>query len=255
MIAIARAQEQTLKAAHDETSQARDQQAAAERALAKAEADARQARADADAAQQRAQLAQQQLEAERAARSRAEAQATQSAAEATQARESAAAATAAAPRNPRPDPTPDTTADTSAQRIRLLEELNAVLPTRDTPRGLVVTIPDADFSGELLRTASSKQVAQVAARWPGLKIAVEGHCATAGDEALARRRAEDVRASLTGNGFAPSAITSQGFGNSRPLTSNATAQGRVENSRVEVVISGASLGTVPFWDRTYSLAR
>jgi len=254
MIAVARVQEQSLKTAHDEASQAREQQAAAERALAKAEADASQARADADAAQQRAQLAQQQVESERAARSRAEAQAAQSAVEASQARESAAAVTAAAARNPRPDPA----ADVSAQRIRLLEDLNAVLPVRDTPRGLVVTIPDADFSGELLRTANSQQVAHVAAvvaRWPGLNIAVEGHCSSAGEEALARRRAEEVRASLTDNGVAASAVSSQGFGNSRPLTSNATAQGRAENSRVEIVISGSSLGTVPFWDRTYSLSR
>jgi outer membrane protein OmpA-like peptidoglycan-associated protein len=254
LIAVARTQELALKTAHEETSQARDQQAAAERALAKAEADAKQARADADAAQQRAQSAEQQVEAERAARSRAETQAAQSAADATQARESAAAATAAAARTPRRDPA----AEASAERIHLLEDLNAVIAVRDTPRGLVVTLPDTDFSGELLLTPVSKQVAQVAAmvaRRPGLKIAVEGHCASTSDEALARRRAEEVRASLTGNGLAESEVTSQGFGNSRPLTSNATPQGRVENSRVEIVISGSSLGTVPFWDRTYSLSR
>jgi outer membrane protein OmpA-like peptidoglycan-associated protein len=250
MIAVARAQEQTLKTARDETSLAREQQAAAERALAKAEAEARQARADADAAQQRAQAAQQQVEAERAARSRAEAQAAQSAAEANQARESAAAEA----RSPRADPA----AEASAQRIRLLEDLNVVLATRDTPRGLVVTIVDSGFTGELLRPPSSELVARVAAiaaRRPGLKIAVEGHCASVGEEGQARRRAEEVRATLTSNGLAPSQVSGQGFGTSRPLTSNATPQGRIENSRVEIVISGPSLGTVPFWDRTYSLAR
>jgi outer membrane protein OmpA-like peptidoglycan-associated protein len=251
MIAVARAQEQTLKTARDETAQVREQKAAAEQALAKAEADARQARVDADAAQSRANVAQQQVDAERAARTRAEAQAAQAAAEAGQAREAAAAA---ATRTSRPDPA----GEASAQRSRLLEDLNAVLATRDTPRGLVVTIPDGGFSGEILRTANSEQLARVAAivaRRPGLKIAVEGHCASASDDALARRRAEEVRATLTGDGLATSAVSSQGFGNSRPLTSNATPQGRIENSRVEIVISGESLGTVPFWDRTYSLAR
>jgi outer membrane protein OmpA-like peptidoglycan-associated protein len=254
MIAVARAQEQTLKTARDETSQAREQQAAAERALAKAEAEARQARADADAAQQRAQAAQQQVESERAARSRAEALAAQSAVEASQARESAAAVTAAAARIPRPDPN----AEASQQRIRLLEDLNAVLATRDTPRGLVVTIADSGFTGELLRPPSSELVARLAAivaRRPGLKIAVEGHSSSAGEDGIARRRAEEVRATMTSNGLAPSEVTSQGFGNSRPLTSNATPQGRAENSRVEIVISGPPIGSVPFWDRTYSLAR
>jgi flagellar motor protein MotB len=256
MIAVARAQELTLKTAREETAQARDQKAAAEQALAKAEADARQARSDADAAQSRANVAQQQVEAERAARTRAEAQAAQSAQSAAEAAGQArdAAAAAAAARTPRPDPA----AEASAQRSRLLEDLNAVLATRDTPRGLVVTIPDGGFSGEILRTPSSEQLAHVAAvvaRRPGLKIAVEGHSASASDDTLARRRAEEVRATLTGNGMAPSAVSSQGFGNSRPLTSNATPQGRIENSRVEIVISGEAIGNVPFWDRTYSLAR
>ncbi len=251
MIAVARAQEQTLKTARDETAQAREQKAAAEQALAKAEADARQARVDADAAQSQANVAQQQVEAERAARTRAEAQAAQSAADAGQAREAAAAA---ATQTPRPDPA----GEASAQRSRLLEDLNAVLATRDTPRGLVVTVPDSGFSGEILRTASSEQLARVTAivaRRPGLKIAVEGHSASASDDVLARRRAEEVRGTLTGNGLSPSAVSSQGFGNTRPLTSNATPQGRIENSRVEIVISGESLGTVPVWDRRYSLAR
>jgi outer membrane protein OmpA-like peptidoglycan-associated protein len=251
LIAVARAQEQTLKTAREETAQARDQKTAAEQALAKAEADARQARADADSAQQRANAAEQQVQAERSARAKSDAQAAQSAAEASQAREAAAAA---ALRTPRPDPA----AEASAQRRRLLEDLNAVLATRDTPRGLVVTMPDSAFSGEILRTPSSEQLGRVSAivmRHPGLKIAVEGHSSSASDEAMARRRAEEVRATLTGNGLSSAAVTSQGFGNSRPITSNATAQGRVENSRVEIVISGESLGTVPFWDRTYSLKR
>jgi outer membrane protein OmpA-like peptidoglycan-associated protein len=250
IIAVTRAQEQTLKAARDETAQAKQQQAAAEQSLAKAEADARQSRADADAALQRANAAEQRVEAERAARTRAETQAAQASADANQAREAAAAAAKSA----RPDPS----AEATARRTRLMEDLNGLLPTRDTPRGLVVTVPDSNFSGELLRGPSSGLVATIAAilsRHPELRIAVEGHSATAGEEALARRRAEEVRGSLTGNGVTPAAVTAQGFGNSRPLTSNATPQGRVENSRVEIVVSGESIGTVPSWDRTYSLAK
>jgi outer membrane protein OmpA-like peptidoglycan-associated protein len=140
----------------------------------------------------------------------------------------------------------------------LLEDLNAVAAAMDTPRGLVVTLANADFNGELLRTAASEQVARVAAilaKRPGLRVEVEGHSSRASEDAQAQRRAEEVRASLTGNGLTPAAVTARGLGDSRPLTSNATAEGRAENARVEIVISGDALGTVPFWDRTYSLVR
>jgi outer membrane protein OmpA-like peptidoglycan-associated protein len=254
MIAVTRAQEQTLKTAHDETAKAREQTAAAQQAAAVAEAQAAQARADTESAQQRADAIAKQVEAEKAARARAEAQAAQAAAEAGRAREEAAVSAAAAAKASKPSPA----AEKAEQRGKLLDDLSAVMTTRDTTRGLVVVVADSAFSGELLRTPSSEQLARVAAivsRRPGLKIAVEGNCATAHDEATARRRAEEVRGTLIGDGLATAAVTSEGLGDSRPISSNATAQGRADNSRVEIVISGEMLGTIPLWDRTYSLAR
>jgi outer membrane protein OmpA-like peptidoglycan-associated protein len=222
---------------------------------------AQQARLQADAEAQRAQsqaeAAREQAEAERAGRQRAEA--TAAAAE-----ERAARAEADAQANrariivpsSRPIQDPNTVQKTGL-RMRLLEQLNGVLVTRDTPRGLVVTIPDADFSGPELRGAATGQVARVAAivaAHPGLRVEVEGNTDSTASEALASRRAEVVRGVVLGGGLPPSAVAARGLSNTRPLTSNASASGRVENRRVEIVISGDPIGTMPFWDRSYTLS-
>src|SRR5262249_51742853 len=143
-------------------------------------------------------------------------------------------------------------------RMRLLEQLNGVMPTRDTPRGLLMTITESSFSGGDLHGAASSQVARVAAllkAQPGLRVEVDGHTDSANTEALAFRRAEAVRSVLIGYGLPANYVTARGLGNTRPLVSNATAAGRAENRRVEIVISGDSIGNLPFWDRAYTLSR
>ena len=120
-----------------------------------------------------------------------------------------------------------------------------------------MTIPDAEFNGPELRGVATGQVARVAsilAAHPGLRVEVEGNTDSAATEALASRRAEAVRGVVLGGGLPANAVTARGLGNSRPLTSNASASGRVENRRVEIVISGDTIGTMPFWDRSYTLS-
>ena len=141
-------------------------------------------------------------------------------------------------------------------RVRLLERLNGVLATRDTPRGLVVTIPNAAFSGALLRGSVSQQVtliAAIVAAHPGLEIEVVGHTDSAATEALSWRHAEVVRRVILDYGFAPNSVVARGLGNMRPLDSNATAAGREQNRRTEIVISGDPIGRLPTWDRAYTL--
>jgi outer membrane protein OmpA-like peptidoglycan-associated protein len=141
--------------------------------------------------------------------------------------------------------------------MRLLEQLNGVLVTRDTPRGLIVTIPDTDFNGPELRGAATGQIAHVAAvvaAHPGLRVEVEGNTDSAATEALSMRRAEAVRGVVLGGGLPASAVSARGLGNARPLTSNASAAGRVENRRVEIIVSGDPIGSMPFWDRSYTLS-
>ena len=186
-----------------------------------------------------------------------------------QAEEAAAAATAAATMPPPPprivtvpaQPAGDSDADRqikAGRRVRLMQQLNSVLPARDTPRGLVITVPDADFRGTNLHPAIATRLAGVAsflAAQPGLFVVVEGHADQPGarDEEVSYMRASAVRDVLARNGISRSSIAARSLGNSRPLGSNASAGGREQNRRVEITVSGEPIGGIAYWDKTYSL--
>ncbi len=142
--------------------------------------------------------------------------------------------------------------------MSLFRELNAILPTTDTPRGLVVSLPDQSFRDADLDDRTAMRVARVAvilATENGLMVRVEGHSDSTGREGedFSYRRAAAVRSALVRSGVPADWVTAQGYGNSRPLVANTSAGGRMRNRRVEITISGESIGTVPTWDRTYSL--
>ena len=142
-------------------------------------------------------------------------------------------------------------------RAQLLQDLSMAMVTRDTPRGLDATLRDSDFDRGQLRAGPSNAVARVAtmlAAHPDLRIAVEGNADTAEGSELARLRAQSVAAALTAAGIPSTRISVQSFGSSRPVVSNATEQGRMENRRVEIVVTGDAIGNVPSWDRTYPLS-
>lgn len=154
-------------------------------------------------------------------------------------------------------------APTGAQRqarAELFERLNHVLASRDTPRGLVITVPDAYFENGsgLLRRTSSERLALIAAMLAprrDLTIYVEGFTDDRESRDICERRAQEVRATLVGNGMLPVAVQATSFGASRPMVSNATGAGREQNRRVEIVISAPSIGGMALWDRTYSLKK
>ena len=142
--------------------------------------------------------------------------------------------------------------------MRLLEQLNATLVTRDTPRGLVITVSDVSFSGPDVREPASSRIGRVAvilAPYPELRMAVEGYSDTSTTQSQSWKRAVSVRQILVGHGLPADRVTQRGLGDSRPLVSNSTSAGREQNRRVEIVISGDPIGTLPFWDRTYSLTQ
>jgi outer membrane protein OmpA-like peptidoglycan-associated protein len=249
LIAVQRRQQDNLVAAQTDAAKARHEAAAAQQSVEQAKADAdaqiRQARQEADAAVQRANALEQQAQNDRAALTQAQNEAAAARARAQQA-EIAAAQT-------RPDPARDANR-MSGLRVHLLEDLNGVLPATDTPRGLVVTIADADFSGDSVRGSASERIARVAAivaAQPGLHVRVEGYSESAAKQSLSEARAGAVRRVLSNNGLAGSSISASGLGDSRPVG----PPGQEENSRVEIVISGDPIGTLPFWDHTYSLTR
>lgn len=217
--------------------------AKAQSARVHAEGEAHRARIDAEAARAEAN-------AERTARERAEA-------DAADARRLAAQPAVVVV--PAPPPAPRATDTRKVDvRMRLVEQLNGVLTTRDTPRGLVVTVADSNFSGPELRGGVASRIGRLAAilaPYSDIQIVVEGSSDSAGNDSQASRRAESVRRALVANGLPANRAAVRGLGDTRPLASNSSAAGREQNRRVEIVISGDSIGTLPFWDRTYSLMR
>jgi outer membrane protein OmpA-like peptidoglycan-associated protein len=142
--------------------------------------------------------------------------------------------------------------DREELRARLLQQFNLILETRDTARGLVVNMSDVLFdSGRYtLRPLAREKLAKISGivlGYPSLKLAIEGNTDSVGTEAfnqqLSEQRAEGVRTYLTQQGVPESATTATGFGKTRPIATNDTSEGRQQNRRVELVVSGEVIGT------------
>jgi len=142
-------------------------------------------------------------------------------------------------------------ADKANLRARLREQLQVIFETRDTARGLIVNMPNVlfAFNKDTLRPEAREKLAKLAGILlsnPGLSVAVEGHADAIGSDAynmeLSQRRADSVRTYLIAQGIQSSGITARGFGESVPVASNETAEGRALNRRVEVVLSGDVIG-------------
>jgi outer membrane protein OmpA-like peptidoglycan-associated protein len=197
------AQQQAEKAQQD--AQLRQQQEAAQRAQAEAAAAEAQARA------RQAQLAQQQAE--------------QSAQQASQQAEQA--------------------------RERLRTQLNAVLQTQETARGLIMNLSDVlfDFNKYSLKPEAREKLAKISGillAYPDLKVQVEGYTDNIGSDEynqnLSEKRADSVRDYLVSQNVPETNVTAEGYGKSNPIADNSTSSGRAQNRRVELVVSGASIG-------------
>ena len=230
---------------------------ATEESRAKAEADAKeaaekeaQARAQAEEdAKRRAQA-----EADRQAAEQAKADAEKAKAEAELAR--AAALVEQQKAEQEAEKSRQAAADAIRQkeemRARLLNQLNQVLQTKDTDRGLVVNMPDVLFdSGQYtLKPAARERLARIAGivtGYPELMFEIEGHTdATGGDDfnqLLSEKRAASVRDYLVDAGVSINNVVARGFGKTRPVAENTTARGRGLNRRVEMIVSGNVIGT------------
>jgi outer membrane protein OmpA-like peptidoglycan-associated protein len=196
--------------------------------------------ADAQAAAQQAAGAQADAE-----RDRNDAQRKQQAAEADSDRNREAAASSSAQLQ-------QAVRDREELRARLLQQFNLILETRDTARGLVVNMSDVLFdSGKYtLRPLAREKLAKISGivlAYPSLRLAVEGNTDSVGTEAfnqdLSEKRAESVRGYLTQQGVPESSTTATGFGKTQPIASNDTSEGRQQNRRVELIVSGEVIGT------------
>jgi len=136
-------------------------------------------------------------------------------------------------------------------RARLLQQLNSILATRDSARGLIANMSDVLFrsgSFELLPGARERlaKVSGIVLAYPSLHVAVEGHTDSVGgdeyNQELSERRAQSVRDYFVQQGIPSNAIEARGFGKSEPIASNDTPEGRQQNRRVELVMSGDAIG-------------
>jgi len=136
-------------------------------------------------------------------------------------------------------------------RARLLEQFNRVLPTSDTPRGLVVNMGDVlfDTGKSDLRSEAREALAKlcgIVLNYPSLKLNIEGHTDSTGsadlNQTLSEKRANAVRDYLIGQGLDARSLSAQGFGMNNPVADNSTAEGRQKNRRVEIIVSGEVIG-------------
>ncbi|MGA2270738.1 MAG: OmpA family protein [Bryobacteraceae bacterium] len=143
-------------------------------------------------------------------------------------------------------------AEKAELRVQLLTQFNAILQTRDTARGLIVNMSDVLFdTGKYsLRPPAREKLAKVAgivSGHPGLRLDVEGHTDSVGgdeyNQRLSEQRGAAVRDYLIQQGMPVSSVTAKGLGKTGPVASNDTAQGRQQNRRVELVVSGEVIGT------------
>jgi outer membrane protein OmpA-like peptidoglycan-associated protein len=232
----ARAEEATRRLAELERLQAEAARVAAERD--RALADAARSQAEAQAQQAKALAAQAERDKAAAEAARASAEAARLAAE-SQAQQAQAAAAQA-------------DREKAALRDQLRQQLNQILDTRETARGLIVNLSDVlfDTGSATLKPGAREKLARVAGlllSHPDLKLQVEGHTDSVGDAAynqrLSENRADSVRTYLVGQGLASNAIGMAGFGENQPVASNDTPNGRQQNRRVELVVAGDAIGT------------
>ena len=207
-----------------------------EAAQQKAAQDAKdQAQADA----QRAQLAAQQAATQQA---QAEAQAADARAREAEAKAAAQAAQQQAAQ---------ATDQTEQMREKLKAQLNSVLQTQETARGLIVNMSDVlfDTGKYTLKPDAKEKLARVSGillAYPDLKLQVEGYTDNVGGQdynmKLSQDRANAVQMYLTTNGVQAPNISSIGYGMSNPTADNSTSSGRAQNRRVQLVVSGAAIG-------------
>lgn len=221
--------------AEEATKQAQAAKAEAERMKAEAEAAAQQA---AQAAQEAAR------QTEAAEKAKAEAVAQQQALAAETAKAQQAAAQSEQLRQ-------QAEKEKQELRSRLLQQLNTILSTRDSARGLIASMSDVLFktgSFELLAGARERlaKISGIVLAYPSLHLQVEGHTDSVGsdeyNQQLSEKRAAAVRDYLVQQGIGAESIEARGLGKTEPVATNDTAEGRQQNRRVEMVISGDAIG-------------
>ena len=245
--AAAAAREAKARADADAEARRRAEAEAARQAADEARAQAEQAKAEAERMKQEALAA-----AQEAARQKEEAEKAKAEAVAQQQALAADAAQAHADAQKAEGLRQQAEREKQELRERLLQQLNSILATRDSARGLVANMSDVLFrsgSYELAPGARERlaKVSGIILAYPSLHVSVEGHTDSVGgdeyNQSLSELRAQSVRDYFVQQGIASSSIESHGYGKTQPIASNDSPEGRQQNRRVELVLSGDAIGS------------
>jgi outer membrane protein OmpA-like peptidoglycan-associated protein len=226
--------------AESDTARAKNDRATAESETVRAQSEAARAQSDSARAQSDAARAQSDM-----ANSQAASAAALSAAQADADRSRLAADEAQKHAQQSDD-------EKAAMRTRLTVQLNSILQTRDSARGLIISMSDVLFdTGKYsLKPGAREKLAKVAGillAYPGLNIEIGGYTDNVGGDAmnqtLSENRAASVRDYLVQQGVSRESVSAKGFGNNMPVATNNNATGRQQNRRVELLVSGEAIGT------------
>jgi outer membrane protein OmpA-like peptidoglycan-associated protein len=136
-------------------------------------------------------------------------------------------------------------------RVQLEVRLNEILQTRNSARGLIVSMSDVLFdTGKFSLNPGARvklaKVAGILMSYPTLITEVGGYTDNVGNDdmnlTLSQNRAGTVRDYLVSQGVASGSVSARGFGNMSPVASNDNSGGRQSNRRVELVVSGEAIG-------------
>jgi len=134
----------------------------------------------------------------------------------------------------------------------------AELQTKQTERGLIVTIGDVLFEVDRaeLRPGARRELDKLVSALrdnPEFNLVIEGHTDSTGSAGynldLSERRANAVRGYLAANGISPDRLQTVGLGQEYPIASNNDAYGRQQNRRVEIVIQSPEQAQVTATER------
>lgn len=136
-------------------------------------------------------------------------------------------------------------------RRELRETLAKLGEVREEARGLIMTLPGNiyfDVNKADVKPAMRARLTQIAgalSKVPQQAVLIEGHTDSDGSSEynleLSRLRAQSVRSLLVAGGVAPERIEPRGYGETRPMATNATAAGKAQNRRVELVLEGSAV--------------
>lgn len=146
---------------------------------------------------------------------------------------------------PEPAPAPLAAAPEPAPAPLAAEPAPAPLAAVAEPAPVMTLVLEGvnfDFDKAVIRPqdyAKLDQDVEALKAWGDVEVEVAGHTCSIGTEeynlGLSQRRAEAVRNYLVSKGVSADRLTARGYGESRPVASNATREGRAQNRRVELV--------------------